>query len=166
MRICNGRLGLDKGIGKYTYVGSTGSSVVDYVLISENIISTISKFSIDEPNILSDHCAVFFSLSNVIHGSQAHINDTPPGEKVSKKFIWNSEETQNYRNNISLYEEDFLLMQTELFQATSGQVINENIDRFSKVMSNICDPLFAKTVNPNKCNASIGYDIYKQTVIV
>ena len=112
MRICNGRLGLDKGIGKYTYVGSTGSSVVDYVLISKNIVSTISKFSIDEPNILSDHCAVFFSLSNAIHCSQAHINDTPPGEKVSKKFIWNSEESQNYRNNINLYEEDFLLMQT------------------------------------------------------
>ena len=79
------------------------------------------------------------------------------------KFIWSSEESQNYRNNINLYEEDFLLMQTELSQATSGQVINENIDRFSKVMSNICDPLFAKTVNPNKCNASIGYDTNKQS---
>ena len=28
--ICNGRLGSDKGIGKYTNVGSSGKSVVDF----------------------------------------------------------------------------------------------------------------------------------------
>ena len=31
LRICNGRLGSDKGLGKYTYVSSSGKSVVDYV---------------------------------------------------------------------------------------------------------------------------------------
>ena len=60
LRICNGRLGQDKGIGKCTYIGGTGSSVVDYVLVSESVFNLISKFSIGDPNILSDHCEVNF----------------------------------------------------------------------------------------------------------
>ena len=31
LRIMNGRVGNDKGLGKFTFVGSRGSSVVDYV---------------------------------------------------------------------------------------------------------------------------------------
>ena len=34
LRIMNGRVGADQGIGKHTFVGSRGSSVVDYVLSS------------------------------------------------------------------------------------------------------------------------------------
>ena len=38
LRICNGRFGQDKGVGKYTYIGSTGSSVVNYVIMSPSLI--------------------------------------------------------------------------------------------------------------------------------
>ena len=34
LRICNGRLGDDKNIGKFTFTGSSGRSVVDYVIIN------------------------------------------------------------------------------------------------------------------------------------
>ena len=37
LRFMNGRVGADKGIGKYTFVGSRGSSVVDYVLSSQDL---------------------------------------------------------------------------------------------------------------------------------
>ena len=44
LRICNGRLGMDKGIGKYTYVGYSGRSVVDYVIVQEpKSVSTLEN---------------------------------------------------------------------------------------------------------------------------
>ena len=155
-------MGMDKGIGKYTYVGSTGSSVVDYVLISESITDTISKFRVGEPNILSDHCAVYFSLSSAIQNLQASETNTQPSEQVNKKFVWKLEETQNYRDTFTLYEEDFLLLQTHLGRATSEQDINENVDRFSKLMSNICDPFFAKAVKPNNYDNITSNNTNKQ----
>ena len=46
LRIANGRLGSDRGIGKYTYVGSTGRSVIDYVIATPNLLNTISTFHV------------------------------------------------------------------------------------------------------------------------
>ena len=39
--ILNGRVGDDQNIGKYTYVASTGSSVVDYVISTPNMFNYI-----------------------------------------------------------------------------------------------------------------------------
>ena len=33
LRILNGRMGADKGIGKCMFVGSTGKSLADYVIV-------------------------------------------------------------------------------------------------------------------------------------
>jgi len=63
LRILNGRVGDDQNIGKYTYVASTGSSVVDYVISTPNMFNYISHFVVHEPNILSDHCIVDFDLT-------------------------------------------------------------------------------------------------------
>ena len=38
LRIANGRLSLDRGIGKYTYVGSIGRSVIDSVIATLPLI--------------------------------------------------------------------------------------------------------------------------------
>ena len=61
LRILNGRFGNDKGVGHYTFVGSRGSSVVDYVLSSQNLLTHVSEFEVGDPNILSDHCLITFS---------------------------------------------------------------------------------------------------------
>ena len=58
--ICNSRLGVDYGVGKYTYVGRTGSSVIDYVIVNPLLLKNIRKFAVGEPNILSDHCRLNF----------------------------------------------------------------------------------------------------------
>ena len=52
----------DKGIGNYTFVGSRGSSVVDYVLSSQDLFKYINRFEVHDPNILSDHCLLTFSF--------------------------------------------------------------------------------------------------------
>ena len=53
-------VGNDSGIGRYTFVGHRGSSVVDYVLGSQEMFDFVKSFEVQEPNILSDHCLVNF----------------------------------------------------------------------------------------------------------
>ena len=60
--ICNGRLGVDCGVGKYSFVDSTGCSVIDYVIVNPSLLQNICEFTVHEPNILSDHCAVEFHI--------------------------------------------------------------------------------------------------------
>ena len=67
--MANGRVGKDANEGKcsYEYVGSNGSSLIDYVIVSEEHLGHFSEFYISDPNILSDHCVVNFSLKNLAY---------------------------------------------------------------------------------------------------
>ena len=60
---------------------------------SESIFNFISKFSIGDPNILSDHCEVTFSISDVRLEAQSSEETMQMGERIRKKFIWNSEKS-------------------------------------------------------------------------
>ena len=66
LRICKGRVGADKGIGRFTFVGSTGCSVVNNGLVSSDVLHCLSHFEICPPNILSDHCAITFYITFLI----------------------------------------------------------------------------------------------------
>ena len=63
LRIVNGRFGAESG--KYTYLTDRGSSVVDYVLATQNLFDHIKCMKVYGPNILSDHCLISFGLSRV-----------------------------------------------------------------------------------------------------
>ena len=63
LRIVNGRFGAESG--KYTYLTDRGSSVVDYVLATKNLFDHSEYMKLYDPNILSDHCLIFFGLSRV-----------------------------------------------------------------------------------------------------
>ena len=58
LRIANGRVGSDAGIGECTYVGSSGSSLIDYVLVSEDLLKCFASFDVYDPNPVSDHCLI------------------------------------------------------------------------------------------------------------
>jgi len=63
-RLCimNGRL--DKDLNEnFTYVGRTGSSVVDYVIATQNLFPFVNHFKVHEPNLFSDHCVVDFAFA-------------------------------------------------------------------------------------------------------
>ena len=62
LRMMNGRVGNDNGIGRHTFVGHRGSILVDYVLGSQEMFNLVTSFDVQEPNILSDHCLVSFSF--------------------------------------------------------------------------------------------------------
>ena len=63
LRILNGRLGSDEGIGKTTCNTSRGRSVVDYILAQTDIIKLISTFEVCGPLLISDHSPIAFRIS-------------------------------------------------------------------------------------------------------
>ena len=144
LRICNGRIGSDSGVGKYTYVGSTGCSVVDYVITNPSLLDFIHEFDIGEPNILSDHCAVQFSIYRDREPTNAFQTGEMPHEILNKKYVWDETKTDQYMCNLNSEEEAFSSLIFQLRQAKSSNEIDQNIDMFSNLMSKICDPLFTK----------------------
>ena len=100
LRICNGRLGSDLGIGNYTYVDSSGKNVVDYVLVSPLLFDHFSTFEVGEPNILSDHCAIQFSVRSKTHMKTRQIGDACSFSNINKKYIWKDENVVQYEYNL------------------------------------------------------------------
>ena len=62
LRIANGRLGQDAGVGNFTCQTYNGQSCVDYVIFSPNLINDIEMFTVEPQTEYSDHCPVTFML--------------------------------------------------------------------------------------------------------
>ena len=62
MFISNGRCGRDYGVGRYTRIDTTGSSVIDYVLCTTKLHQRITEFQVGNKMPESDHNPVTFSI--------------------------------------------------------------------------------------------------------
>ena len=64
MKIVNGRLGADKGIGEITFTSTRGSSVIDYCIVSPNLIPHIQDFEVDtlDRNLSDCHSPIVLTL--------------------------------------------------------------------------------------------------------
>ena len=96
MRILNGRTGSDKGIGKFTCHTHRGQSVVDFVLASTDILPLISSFEICDPNILSDHSVVQFSIMSFLQFSDIADSVDENATFVQCKYTWDSSLLHEY----------------------------------------------------------------------
>ena len=138
MRVANGRVCEDKHIGSFTYVGSRGSSFVDYCIVNPVLLNECSSFYVHEPNILSDHCLIEFSLFSM-YRRPAHI-DTSNEQEGLKYFKWNNDRkdflsTDNFKISLSSLAEDINI-------ASNGEDIDNSISLFSDIMNTGCVPLF------------------------
>ena len=96
LRIANGRLGSDKGVGKYTYVVNNGRSVIDYAIVNPYLLDVICNFHVDDPNILSDHCMIQFSIPFKTTHEKATSGENATFDKVKKKYVWHEERSNEY----------------------------------------------------------------------
>lgn len=146
LRICNGRLGSDKGIGKFTYVGSTGRSVVDYVIVSSALLKCFLKFEVSEPTILSDHCAVKFGFEHGALLGKNHVKDLRSENKITKKYMWDINRKERYMATLNAEENSFLNLINTISNSSTAADIDNSVDMFLQLMYNVCDPLFAKNI--------------------
>ena len=103
LRILNGRCAEDAGIGKYTFIGSRGCSLVDYVLVSESIFDLISSFTVHDPNSLSDHCLIDYTFENSVSIGTTYLlrEVNIENEEVSSKYKLKSERSDSFVNAIN-----------------------------------------------------------------
>lgn len=144
LRVGNGRLGSDKGVGKHTYVGSTGSSVIDYIIANPSLLDVISSFHVADPNILSDHCCIDFSILCKDISEMNLRREKETFTKVNKKYMWNEARAGEYIFNLEREENGLKHLSSVLTIVSTPQQIDENIQNFTSLMEEACDPLFSK----------------------
>ncbi len=104
LRIANGRVCDDANLGKYTFVCGRGSRMVDYVIVNPELLTHFNAFNVHDPNVLSDHCIISFSL--VTH-SVTPINEpdavNAPAIKPFK-YTWKHENTDQYKTLLQSHD--------------------------------------------------------------
>ena len=153
--MANGRVGEDANGGKCTYVGSNCSSLIDYVIVSEEFLGYFSEFYISDPNILSDHCVVNFSIKNLAYTN--NVEEDLDSEDVETKYTFDKNYINEYRTK---------LLSPEITQQLDDIIRKLNIDShkdidncvecFVDTLYSVCEPLFEKKLPYNIDN--IGND--------
>ena len=90
---------------------------------------------------------VEFSISfeNDIISETEHYGETGPSERLNKKYYWDESKREQYILNLHEAESSFADLITNLTKAQLPVDIEQNIDIFfSKLMCDVCDPLFAR----------------------
>ena len=163
LRILNGRFGEDKGLGRYTFVGSRGSSVVDYVLSSQNLLSYIDKFVVGEPNIMSDHCLVSFSLNfctKNINTTDSDKNNSA-NEHVKHKYVWDRDKLPQFNCELNSQDvqEQLFCLNEKITDCLNDNDIDNCLSDFNNIVEKVSNPLFKKNINVayntsnlNKCD--------------
>ena len=143
LRIINGRLGDDAGIGKFTCIKKNGSSVVDYVLCKQGMFPLINYFVVDEPNILSDHCIVSFSLNTFIDCRETAKDE---GRDLQFVYRWDNDKKQDYLDalNSDSVLKGISVIKNQLNEVTNENELNGNVNEFYTLFSGVYDPLFKR----------------------
>ncbi|XP_052772033.1 uncharacterized protein LOC128211362 isoform X1 [Mya arenaria] len=166
LRILNGRIGLDANIGKYTLVNAAGCSTIDLVLCSKKMFCCVKSFNVLDPNILSDHCVVSFSLgcsqicgNNSLCNEDVKIDDTV--DNIPYKYMWSDDKKNDYVNTLNNEETTHMLetLCDDIENSHSNDDIDSNLKSFCNIIEDICSPLFKKYCDNNVahvCRANDG----------
>lgn len=152
MRIMNGRCGDDKNIGKYTYVGHRGSSVIDYILAPAETIQYFTKFCVDEPNILSDHCCIHFDFSPKCRAQNTETCNISNHENLSlltRKMIWNCEKANDFKQMMSTDDiiHKLINLNRDIDVCSSTNDIDNCVNNLVNIFVDVGNPLFEKKIS-------------------
>ena len=122
-------------------------------------MNTISPFHVGEPNILSDHCLIDFSMiSRNSINELVDVSENVPFENVKKKYAWNEGRAGEYHINLQEEENALRDLSSHLSQVTNFDQIDENLTNFTLLMEKVCDPLFSRKVHSTSDFENIDTD--------
>ena len=102
LRILNGRVSGDS-LGRATFHGKAGISVVDYAICDQTLFSHILNFIVKEPTYLSDHSPLVTWLctdTDIRNQDPSPESDTLT--RLPKQFMWESELYTKIQSNSSI----------------------------------------------------------------
>ena len=145
-RIVNGRIGEDSEFGKCTYVGSRGSSLIDYVIADQALFKYFTKFCVNSTNIMSDHCELNFALDFKMSCYDIHEQEDEDCSsiKCQGKYVWDNDKTNVFLENV---ESDNVVEQLNsiaenLKRATSNEEVDTSTVSFTSLVENVAKPFF------------------------
>ena len=133
LRILNGRF-LGDSVGNLTYFDALGGcSVVDYMIVSEDIIPCITYFNVMCPNEWSWHYVINTGININIPQDR---KDYSHMEFWPGNFTWKDTNLQNYCEQMTSEEtvSDLAMFVSEIDTCTDSQ---EDINHFNNLLSNI-----------------------------
>jgi hypothetical protein len=125
LRILNGRT-LGDSLGHPTCYSHNGApSVIDYTIVSENLLPIINYFHVHDPNHNSIHCILSIVI-NATH-SRKVINDSL--DPLPKKYIWKDPDSVSYRNAMTSHKVQSLISNyLEISNNPRGSVNSDTIN--------------------------------------
>ena len=150
LRIMNGRVGDDYGVGRYTFVGSRGSSVVDYILTSQDLLHQVKSFIVQDPNIMSDHCIINFCLEFGHSKNQSYECDEHG--YVDGKYKWKSDFKADYIHSFQQQGtvDKLHVLNQKIINSSCNDEIDVCISDFTNMIGDISSPIFKPSQSENK----------------
>ena len=144
-RIVNGRVGEDAGVGKCTYVGSRGSSLIDYVIAVQDLFKYFSNFCVNDPNILSDHCVLNFVMNFELldYDSASNTMESENGTQFCNgKYVRDNDKANIFLNNLQSegVKQQLNNITDSINQAASNEEIDVSVNSFTNLVGVIAEP--------------------------
>ena len=87
--IVNGRCGDDEGVGDFTLHTHNGSSLVDYFIVSEDLLYYVNNFHVTGPSVFSDHVSLNCSFTGyTTDNPQVYATSETSLVKGKKRIKW------------------------------------------------------------------------------
>ena len=97
LRIVNGRT-IGDIFGNFTCIKYNGCSLVDYTIVSQQLLSQIGYFEVLDFSTLSDHCPIVCSM---LVNSKIKVAKAPKLDPLPGKFIWSDDAIQKYSRSMN-----------------------------------------------------------------
>ena len=141
----NGRCGVDKHSGKFSFNSHAGQSVIDYVLVSRDLYKHIDEFSVDDPNIISDQSILRFTMPISVANEETDTQEDV-FESVTYKYEWKSDNIDSFKNNRS---KSYGIQERLTTEQINNECIDEAVDVLVNTLENCASSFRKDLFNPN-----------------
>ena len=150
LRIVNGRV-LGDTYGHYTCYTPNGTSVVDYVMVSEDILDQIFTFKVADfiPTLSDTHCKLEWTMladfTPKLKGEEACTHSIPPN------FIWSDDSSEKFQD--AMCSSDIKTKLTKYISKTSGDtqdVVDDSAAELTDIILSAANVSLKLKKIPNK----------------
>jgi len=115
LRIVNGRIGDDAGVGSYTFMSSLGCSLIDYVLVFPELFSLVDDFIVHDLHTCSPHTPIQLNIKTALSHKPTARSDTLP-----HGLNWSNDKTEEFK---AIINDDI-----QAFESIVNKVVSSDVD--------------------------------------
>ena len=140
LRIVNGRANGDT-LGRPTFHGKNGTSVIDYVICDQFTLLNVNSFVVKQPSYLSDHSAIvaWLNVNNSLPTNNTQTsNSTDRLTSLPRQFCWESDSYLKFRNTLRMESIQILIRE---YMERHTEDVNVSLDDAVNILtatSKIC----------------------------